>query len=223
MNCVHLKFVYGLLILINNYSDVPGSYDGLNPAQFNANDFKDIMTLSSSSAHDQIPKEITQMPESFEKIAPNQMTSDQTTIIQNVTGISDNVSHESYVAMTATTTTTTMTATLASQPKTSLENTTTPITAEPTKDLEAASPTKAQPVRKISRFLVSPAILTVANEKTVQSACAEEPINSPSQTANTIAHTPNNPTSTNAAAVGTRIEYHQMPIQNQVNLPDKDP
>lgn len=39
--------------------------------------------------------------------------------------------------------------------------------AAPLKDLEAAttSPNKTQPARKISRFLVSPAILTVTNEK----------------------------------------------------------
>lgn len=41
-------------------------------------------------------------------------------------------------------------------------------------DLEAASSNKPQPVRKISRFLVSPAILTVTNEKNVQNTCIEE-------------------------------------------------
>lgn len=49
-------------------------------------------------------------------------------------------------------------------------------TAEPMKDLEAASSNKAQPVRKISRFLVSPAILTVTNEKSVQNTCVEDSI-----------------------------------------------
>lgn len=43
------------------------------------------------------------------------------------------------------------------------------LVAESLKDLEAASAPKALPVRKISRFSVSPAILTVANERVVQS------------------------------------------------------
>lgn len=46
------------------------------------------------------------------------------------------------------------------------------------KDIETVSPTKAQPVRKISRFLVSPVISTINNEKTVQSL-QEEAITSP--------------------------------------------
>lgn len=50
--------------------------------------------------------------------------------------------------------------------------------AEPIKDLEAASPTKAQPVRKISRFLVSPAILTVTNEKNIQVSHVDETVTS---------------------------------------------
>lgn len=89
------------------------------------------------------------------------------------------------------------------QPVAAVENAT-PVAAEPQKDLEAASPTKAQPVRKISRFLVSPAILTVANEKTVQNACIEEPIKSP-------------PAIVNQPPSLVSGDVHQMPQQaNQV-------
>lgn len=49
---------------------------------------------------------------------------------------------------------------------------------ESIKDNETVSPTKAQPVRKISRFLVSPVISAIANENTVQ-ALQEEAITSP--------------------------------------------
>lgn len=49
---------------------------------------------------------------------------------------------------------------------------------EPIKDIETVSPTKVQPVRKISRFLVSPVICTITNEKTVQ-PLQEEAIASP--------------------------------------------
>lgn len=89
------------------------------------------------------------------------------------------------------------------------------VITESSKDLEAASPIKAQPVRKISRFLVSPAILTVANEKSVQSSCVEEPIKSPPPTNVAIQSTNPVPTSSNAAT-GERMEYHQIPAQNQV-------
>lgn len=60
------------------------------------------------------------------------------------------------------------------QPNNSVSNPTS--TVEPIKDLEAASSNKAQPVRKISRFLVSPAILTVTNEKSAQNTCVEDSI-----------------------------------------------
>lgn len=62
------------------------------------------------------------------------------------------------------------------------------LVAESLKDLEAASAPKVQPVRKISRFLVSPAILTVANERVAQNVArvddpvtTSEPDNAPNE------------------------------------------
>ena len=84
---------------------------------------------------------------------------------------------------------------------------------EQPKDLESASPNKSQPVRKISRFLVSPAILTVTNEKSAaaQNICIEDPIKSPLPVINnsTITQTPN--------FIQNVSPDKQIDPQNQVN------
>lgn len=194
---------------LNIYSDMPSSFEGLNAAQFNANDAKDQMMLLNNSTLDQIPKEISLATDSSDQISPPQsMPTDQMMKTQNVVGGSDGVTPENVAAVPVP-----AIVPVPQQPATSMENTV-PVVAEPSKDLEAASPTKAAPVRKISRFLVSPAILTVANEKSVQNICVEEPIESPPPTTTTNASA-NIPTASNQATA-ERIEYHQMPIQNQV-------
>lgn len=55
------------------------------------------------------------------------------------------------------------------------------VVAKTSTDVESAntSPIKSAPVRKISRFLVSPAILTLTNEKTVQHSATTENVSSP--------------------------------------------
>lgn len=131
------------------YSDIPSSFEAQNITQLNANDTKESITLAANSRVDQLPKDISQVID----------VTEQKTSLQNVVDNSQNVAHDDLAIKT-------------------IENAMiAPI--EPQKDLEAASPTKSQPVRKISRFLVSPAILTVANEKIVQNTCIEDTIQSP--------------------------------------------
>lgn len=167
----------------------------------NANDAKDQTMISNN---DQIPKECTLVTDSAETMSSSLVMTDKTTPTQNVissTGVvaPDNVTQENVVSV-------------PQQSPTSMESNAATVATERSKDLEAASPTKSQPVRKISRFLVSPAILTVANEKSVQNTCVEESvITTPT---NVINQTPTVSTSANSAATS---DYHQMPMQNQVS------
>lgn len=93
-----------------------------------------------------------------------------------------------------------------------------PAQIEPPKDLESASPTKSQPVRKISRFLVSPAILTVTNEKSAQNICIEDPIKSPLTVINNSTTTQ----SPNFIQNMTNISPDkQIDPQNQVNFVER--
>lgn len=113
--------------------------------------------------------------------------------------------------------------TAASVDNTSSAVATPPISApiepiKPIKDLESASPTKSQPVRKISRFLVSPAILTVTNEKSAQNICIEDPIKSPlpainSNNNSTMPQSPNF-----VQNMPNIVPENPIDPQNQVNL-----
>lgn len=173
--------------------------------QFNANDAKESMTLAPNSTQDQMPKEVSQVIDaSNNAFIPVQLSTEQTTPVQTAVGLSDAagaLAPETIAPIAPI-------APIAHQPVATVENKTPTVVSEPQKDLEAASPTKAQPVRKISRFLVSPAILTVANEKSI---CIEEPIKSPPPT---ITQAPNVLSS----------DIHQIPSQNQVQqlIPNDD-
>lgn len=171
----------------------------------NANDAKEQTMISNN---DQIPKECTLVTDSAETMSSSLVMTDQTTPTQNVissTGVApDNVSQENVVSV-------------PQQSPKSMESNAVTVTTERSKDLEAASPTKSQPVRKISRFLVSPAILTVANEKSVQNTCVEEPVKT--TPTNVINQAKNVSTSANSAATS---DYHQLPMQNQVSYSRKN-
>lgn len=161
------------------------------------------------SNNDQIPKECTLVTDIAETMSSSLVMTDQTTPTQKFissTGVvaPDNVTQENI-------------ASVPQQSPTSMESNAVTVTTERSKDLEAASPTKSQPVRKISRFLVSPAILTVANEKSVQNTCVEEPVKT--TPTNVINQTKNVSTSANSAATS---DYHQMPMQNQVSYSRKN-
>lgn len=142
------------------------------------------MTFVVDSTHDQIPKEVPQVIDSYENAFPAQIPSEHTTPMTSAGAVVENVTHETMAQIPTQQITQQQHLQQQQQQQQPLpvaENVA-PVAAEPPKDLEAASPTKSQPVRKISRFLVSPAILTVTNEKTVQNICVEEPVKSPQPT-----------------------------------------
>lgn len=87
-----------------------------------------------------------------------------------------------------------------------LQNLATPqVVPNVSKDVEAAPPKtdKAHPVRKISRFLVSPAILTVTNEKSVPHTPTDE-------------HAPRTPN----AMVNAEVPFETIAPSNVVNQPN---
>lgn len=173
------------MLFLNIHSDIPSSFESQMAAHFNASDAKETMTFLTDSIHDQIPKEVPQMMDSYENAFPVQMLVEHPPSMQPVVAVLESVAKESIAQMQPQ-----QQQQQQQQPQQHLQQhqpmpmaeNATPVVADPPKDLEAASPTKSQPVRKVSRFLVSPAILTVTNEKTVQNICVEETVKSPQPT-----------------------------------------
>lgn len=173
-------------------SDIPSSFE--SQSQFINIEAKDTFA-AESIAHDQLPEQ---------------------TASSNAFG---GVSQESFMQMQPSQTQqTSMTAApVSAAPTASGAVATSPVAApaEPTKDLESASPTKSQPVRKISRFLVSPAILTVTNEKSAQNICIEDPIKSPLPVTSS---NNNNNINNNSSTIAQSPNF----VQNVTNMvPDK--
>lgn len=141
------------------------------------NDAKESMTLAANSTLEQLPKDVSHVIDASENVFVPLQMSEPIPQMSDVTSPQEPY-QAAVVSSSAPVENVMTTSAVAAAPASSTAS----VAAEPQKDLEAASPTKVQPVRKISRFLVSPAILTVANEKSVQSTCVEGPLKSPPPT-----------------------------------------
>lgn len=152
------------------FSDIPSSFE--SQSQFMNIDAKEIESI----AHDQLPKDVANhaMNPASEANYPEQAAA-QSIPQGTATNMYCGVSQEAIMQMQQQQQQQHQPASTPQVPAA----TPAPAQSEPPKDLESASPTKSQPVRKISRFLVSPAILTVTNEKNAQNICVEDPIKSP--------------------------------------------
>lgn len=163
-------------------SDIPSSFE--SQAQFMNIDAKETFA-AESIAHDHLPKDGAGqgiLNAANENAFPVRVPVEQAAQpIQQATSMFGGVSQDAIIQMQQQQQQQTMATAADSAPATAVAvaSTSTPASTEPLKDLESASPTKSQPVRKISRFLVSPAILTVTNEKSAQNICIEDPIKSP--------------------------------------------
>lgn len=178
------------------FSDIPSSFE-LQSQYINV-DAKE----NEAMTHDQLPKDVanqTMMKPDEQVMAPSIPQGTATSTFNNVPQEAimqmQQQQQPTMVDSTAATPVVVPAATTqipASVPTAAVA----PVQTEPSKDLESASPTKSAPVRKISRFLVSPAILTVTNEKSAQNICVEDPIKSPlptvvSNSATMAAQSPN--------------------------------
>lgn len=176
--------------MVHIFSDIPSSFE--LQSQFMNIDAKETESIT----HDQLPKDVANqtMNPASETNYPVRMKPDEQAVASHgtaATSMFSSVSQEAIMQMqqqqqqptlvdsTAATPAVVPAPPTAQIPASVPAAVAAPVQTEPSKDLESASPTKSQPVRKISRFLVSPAILTVTNEKHAQNICVEDPMKSP--------------------------------------------